>query len=174
MGRWFLPADWTCLVCYNTHTMKYTNVFIAGAAVLVLVAGYMLFSRSTGRMDEVSVTPPPTSTAPTPPTDSGALSGSYVDYHAGIIEATAETKLLFFHAPWCPQCRALEADIKRSTIPAGVTIIKIDYDTNQALRAQYGVTIQTTLVKVDDQGNLIEKYVAYDEPTLAAVVENLL
>ena len=100
--------------------------------------------------------------------------GSYVDYSGDVIAQTAGTKLLFFHAPWCPQCRALEADIKAKGVPEGVTIIKVDYDSNQSLRQKYGVTIQTTLVKVDDSGKLIEKYVAYDEPTLQAIKENLL
>ena len=35
------------------------------------------------------------------------------------------------------------------------------------------MTIQTTLVKVDDDGELISKHVAYDEPTLAAVSRRL-
>lgn len=100
--------------------------------------------------------------------------GKYVDYTANVIAQTQGTKLLFFHAPWCPQCRDLESDIKNNNVPDGVTIIKVDYDTNQALRQKYGVTIQTTVVRVSDSGELQEKYVAYDEPTLAAVVKNLL
>ena len=100
--------------------------------------------------------------------------GSYVDYSGDVIAQTAGTKILFFHAPWCPQCRALETDIKAKGVPDSVTIVKADYDSNQSLRQKYGVTIQTTLVKVDDSGKLIEKYVAYDEPTLQAIKENLL
>lgn len=101
-------------------------------------------------------------------------SSQYIDYSDGVIAATPGQKILFFHAPWCPQCRALEADIKKGPIPAGVTIIKTDYDSMQSLRQKYGVTLQTTLVKVDDSGNLIKKYVAYDEPTLQNLVNNVL
>jgi hypothetical protein len=36
------------------------------------------------------------------------------------------------------------------------------------------VTLQTPIVKVDDSGSLIQKYVAYDEPTLASVIKNTL
>ena len=100
--------------------------------------------------------------------------GAYIDYTDSAIAQAPGTKLLFFHAPWCPQCRDLDADIKNSGVPKGVVIIKVDYDSNQALRKKYGVTIQTTLVRVDDQGNLVEKYVAYDEPTVAAVTRELL
>lgn len=113
--------------------------------------------------------------APAPETEpTAATPGAYVDYSSDVIANTPGTKILFFHAPWCPQCRDLDADIKKNGVPPGVTIIKIDYDTNQALRQKYGVTLQTTLVEVDDNGNLVEKFVAYDDPSLKAVVENLL
>lgn len=100
--------------------------------------------------------------------------GTYTDYSQTAIANATGTKLLFFHAPWCPQCRDLEADITNSGVPSGVTIIKVDYDTNQALRQKYGVTLQTTVVRVDDQGNLVDKFVAYDNPSLNAIKENLL
>jgi thiol-disulfide isomerase/thioredoxin len=119
------------------------------------------------------------STSETGPSTAGnrettGAAGSYIDYSESAIASTKDTKILFFYAPWCPQCRAIEADIKKLGVPAGVTIIKVDYDSNQALRQKYGVTIQTTLVRVDDDGNLVKKYVAYQEPTLASVKENLL
>lgn len=103
-----------------------------------------------------------------------ASAGSYVDYSDDVIAKTTGTKLLFFHASWCPQCRALEADISQNGVPANTTIIKVDYDTSQSLRQKHGVTLQTTVVKIDDQGNTVEKFVAYDDPTVAAIKENLL
>jgi thiol-disulfide isomerase/thioredoxin len=105
---------------------------------------------------------------------SAAMSGKYVDYREEIIAETSGIVLLFFHAPWCPQCRALESDIKAKGVPEGVTIIKVDYDSNQKLRQEYGVTIQTTVVKTDKTGKLVEKFIAYDDPSLAAVTEELL
>ncbi len=100
--------------------------------------------------------------------------GTYIDYSADSLANTKGTRVLFFHAPWCPQCRALDASIKSGSIPANVTIFKVDYDTNQKLRQQYGVTIQTTLVSLDSAGNQAKKYVAYDQPTLAALIKNVL
>ena len=79
-------------------------------------------------------------------TDSGNP-GQYVDYSPDLVTSTPGTKLLFFHAPWCSQCQALESDIEANTIPDDVTIFKVDYDTNQDLRQKYGVTIQTTMVE---------------------------
>lgn len=100
--------------------------------------------------------------------------GVYVAYDEGAVSAAQGTKILFFHAAWCPQCRQLESDIKAGTIPEGVTIFKVDYDNSQKLRQKYGVNLQTTLVKVDDAGNEVKKYVAYDDPTLEALIANLL
>jgi thiol-disulfide isomerase/thioredoxin len=109
-----------------------------------------------------------------PSTSATSSTGEYVDYSENIISSTSGTKVLFFHAPWCPQCRALNESIKAGPIPDGVTIIKVDYDTSQALRQKYGVTTQTTLVRVDDNGNLVKKYVAYDSPTLESLIANTL
>ncbi|MEK7602995.1 MAG: thioredoxin domain-containing protein [Patescibacteria group bacterium] len=100
--------------------------------------------------------------------------GNYTVYSEADLAKTSGTKLLFFHAPWCSQCRSLENDIKSKGVPSGVTIFKVDYDTNQKLRQKHGVTIQTTFVKVDDQGNSIGKFVAYDNPVISSVIENLL
>lgn len=99
--------------------------------------------------------------------------GSYIDYRDNVLADTSGTKLLFFHAPWCPQCRDLEADIRKNGVPDGITVIKVDYDSSQQLRKQYGVTLQTTIVKVGDNGALVKKFVAYDEPNLSAVLRNL-
>jgi thiol-disulfide isomerase/thioredoxin len=100
--------------------------------------------------------------------------GAYINYSGSAIASTAGTKLLFFHAPWCSQCRMIESDINSQGIPDGVTVIKIDYDSNQTLRQKYGVTLQTTFVRVNDDGSLVKKFVAYDEPNFDSVKRNLL
>ncbi len=105
---------------------------------------------------------------------SASSEGEYSNYTEAKFESSTGTRLLFFHAPWCPQCRELDADIKSTNLPEDITILKVDYDSNQDLRSKYGVTIQTTVVKVDDTGKLVEKYVAYEDPTFASVEENLL
>jgi len=99
-----------------------------------------------------------------------AQPGAYVEYRDGIIAETAGDKVLFFHAPWCPQCRSLEQSILDGRIPDDMTIIKVDYDTATSLRQQYGVTIQTTIVYVDDDGAALASEVLYSDTTLAALV----
>ncbi|MEX1219232.1 MAG: thioredoxin family protein [Solirubrobacterales bacterium] len=107
--------------------------------------------------------------------NAGAASpGQYVDYSPELLASTPGNKLLFFHASWCSQCVALEDDIEANGVPDGVTIFKVDYDSNQDLRQEYGVTIQTTMVKVDDDGEKIDSYVAYEDPTFNSVSAALL
>lgn len=145
------------------------NVAVILAVIGILAGGGFLLTKGNGDQSQKNSSSIQTNQ---PSQKTGA--GTYIDYSPDAIAKTSGTKILFFHAPWCPQCRALDADIKAKGVPAGVTIIKTDYDSNQTLRQKYGVTIQTTLVEVDDNGNLIEKYVAYDEPTIDSVKKNLL
>lgn len=147
--------------------------------VCILVAGfaYLLLNGNSEEPNNAVAPSSQQSSNPTPSqpeTEPSTKSGSYVDYSADAVADTKGKRLLFFHAPWCPQCRQLDASIKSGTIPSDVTIFKVDYDSNQKLRQKYGVTIQTTVVLLDDNGNEAKKYVAYEQPNLRTVLENTL
>lgn len=148
--------------------------------VLVLIVlsglGYLLLSSGADEPENSPVTKEQDTTSPKQEKENIQKQepGKYVDYSADIVTGTEGKRILFFHAPWCPQCRQLDASIKSGEIPADVTIFKVDYDSNQNLRQQYGVTIQTTLVLLDENGNEAKKYVAYDQPSLEAIIKNLL
>lgn len=156
------------------------RVGLIALVIVLLIGGGVAYLISASEPDKQSQNAPTQSADNSPdmsrPAEdrSATMSGEYVDYREGIIAETSGTVLLFFYAPWCPQCRALESDIKANGVPEGVTIIKVDYDSNQKLRQEYGVTIQTTVVRVDGDGTLVEKFVAYDDPSLAAVAKELL
>ena len=103
--------------------------------------------------------------------DAMMKAGSYEAYSAGkIAKAATGDVVLFFHASWCPTCRAVDSDInaRRKDIPASLTILDVNYDDSSALKAKYGVTYQHTFVQVDAQGNQIKKW--QGSPTLAALV----
>ncbi|MDQ5944572.1 MAG: hypothetical protein QG658_641 [Patescibacteria group bacterium] len=146
------------------------GTIIAAYAFLPKADTYSENNTNTGTTETSSPAASDTQSSPAANTSAG----QYIDYSEDSISSTSGTKVLFFHAPWCPQCRELDASIKNGTIPAGVTIIKVDYDTSQALRQKYGVTTQTTLVRVDDSGNIVKKYVAYNDPSLEALIQNSL
>jgi thiol-disulfide isomerase/thioredoxin len=96
----------------------------------------------------------------------------YVPYTTSAVATYAAQGdvVLFFRASWCPGCRALNADITKNieSGPAGLTILDVDYDAATALRQQYGVTTQHTLVQVAADGTLIKKWSGGS--TLASVV----
>lgn len=82
----------------------------------------------------------------------------YQDYDAASVAQTDGKKILFFHASWCPTCKALDQNIRAGVIPADLTIFKVNYDTADALRKKHGVTYQHTLVQVDDGGEQLNKW----------------
>ena len=87
--------------------------------------------------------------------------GYYNSYsQENIALAETEKIVLFFHATWCPSCRALNQDIESniSSIPSELTILKVDYDKETELKIKYGVTTQHTLVQIDKEGNLLKKW----------------
>ncbi len=109
--------------------------------------------------------------------DDGAMmmqKGDYVSYAADKL-AFAETGdvVLFFHASWCPYCRAADADITENVaaIPPSLLILKTDYDSQTALKQKYGVTYQHTFVQVDAGGNQIAKWSGSE--TLADIVAHV-
>lgn len=106
--------------------------------------------------------------------DAMMKAGTYEAYAPEkIAQATTGKVLLFFYAPWCPLCRATEADINAhlGSIPGGVHILKVDYDTATDLKQRYGVTMQTTFVQVDGKGNMIQKWSG--QSTLKELVDHL-
>ena len=87
--------------------------------------------------------------------------GSYTSNSKELV-AKAETTptVLFFHASWCPTCRATDKDINANMDDlkkSGVQILKVDYDSSTDLKKQYGVTSQHTFVKVDSEGKQLAK-----------------
>jgi thioredoxin 1 len=90
--------------------------------------------------------------------DAMAKQGSYVtlaDYNKDPSKYADSKKVYFFHASWCPICQGIDKEINAdmSKIPAGVTLIKTDFDSSTDLRQKYGVTTQYTFVQVDNSGN---------------------
>jgi thiol-disulfide isomerase/thioredoxin len=89
------------------------------------------------------------------------LSG-YMSYDESKVKealASGQKVALFFHAAWCPSCRSLDTAINTnlSLIPQDALIVKVDYDTSDALKQKYGVTSQHTTVLIDKDMNLVSK-----------------
>lgn len=70
--------------------------------------------------------------------------------------AAERPTVLFFHASWCPTCRAAMADIDaRLDELDDIALLIVDYDTERALRRRYGVSYQHTFVQIDESGEAI-------------------
>ncbi len=112
----------------------------------------------------------PAGTAPSAATDASgpaagsaaagtAQAGSFTAYTPEAVSSASESDkvVLFFHATWCSTCKLLASDIEANAanIPAGVKILKVDYDSETALKQKYGVRLQHTLVQVRPDGSQI-------------------
>ena len=126
-----------------------------------------------------SSSPSAVSTASSSPASSASASvapGAYVEYaeyRAAPGRYAGTRTVLFFHAPWCPTCRAAEKDIlaRRSALPEGLTIVKVDYDSATELKQKYGVTRQSTFVQVDAGGAELAQF--QDAISVDAIVSQL-
>jgi thioredoxin 1 len=140
---------------------------VLGLALIFAVIGFVVIGQKNKSSDKktVSTSSQSATTKKTEaPSEKSYMStdiskqGNYMtlaDYNAKP-EKFAETKVIyFFHASWCPTCQAIDKEITSdpSKIPAGVTIIKTDFDTSTDLRKKFGVTQQYTFVQVDKANN---------------------
>lgn len=100
--------------------------------------------------------------------------GRYETYKADLVDDEGySSTILFFYAAWCPECRGYEQAIKASTVPDGIQILRVTYDDEQALRQKYGVTIQSTFVRVNSSGEKQTLWNGYGrEKSLDEIIKN--
>jgi len=84
-----------------------------------------------------------------------------------------EIPLLYFYADWCPTCRALNKELidKASEIPENLTILKIDYDTEKELKLKHEITIQHTLIQLDQNQSEVTRWIGGGVATLLQQLE---
>lgn len=156
--------------------MKYVKVAVAVAVLLAGLTAIVVLRPITpdqpARNSQSGAATPETIIDDQPTT--ALLTGRYELYDASKLVADGYTEtILFFHAPWCPECRAFEKEITSSTVPDGVQILKVDYDSSDELKSKYGVTLQSTFVKVAGNGDLISKWQGYGkDKSVTAILEN--
>ncbi|MGH7157550.1 MAG: thioredoxin domain-containing protein [Candidatus Saccharimonadales bacterium] len=155
--------------------MKSQKIWIIVGVLAVLIGGAIWFAMANKEDMPVYTQPGATTTIINENGEEVTVpgAGAYVKYSPETFANTEGRRWLFFHAGWCPQCRALQKDIGKNGVPDGVTIFEVNYDTENDLKKKYGVTLQTTIVEVDENGNEVQKFVAYDDPTIEAVMNAL-
>jgi thiol-disulfide isomerase/thioredoxin len=96
--------------------------------------------------------------------DSSGLAARYVEYSsANLAKANlngGRAVLWFAALAWCPSCQAADRDFKANfdKVPADVTILKVDYDNDSAMKKKYSIVMQDTFIQVDSQGNEVTKW----------------
>ena len=85
---------------------------------------------------------------------------SYEEYSAAMDKYSSVKVVLFFNATWCPDCRAINEALTSDPgkIPAGTTVVSVDYDQHADLRQRYGVTMQHTFVQINSSGDKVRQW----------------
>lgn len=153
-------------------------VVLIGVLVLVVVLRPMTSNTTmdtTENTDKSTAADLPALSEPSSDTPAVMVaSGRYEDYSFDLIDDTGyQTTILFFYAGWCPECRGYDQAIKAASLPDGLQILKVNYDDAQALRKQYGVTIQSSFVRVNGAGEKQKLWNGYGkEKSLDVILEN--
>jgi len=94
----------------------------------------------------------------------------YADYiWPESISSTWDT-VLFFHADWCPTCNQAQS-VFEEWLPAWLTILKVDYDEEEDLKAKHQILTQTSYVYVAPDGSQIKRWVGWT--TVEDVLEQI-
>lgn len=117
-------------------------------------------SPSTPAASASADAPKPSSAGSSP---QGAARDGYVaysEYAADPAAFSAGPVVLFFHADWCPKCRETDANLTAdlTSLPEGLTVVKLDFDGETGLRQKYGVTVQHTFVQIDADGEKLDAW----------------
>lgn len=119
---------------------------------------------ATAAAPEVPTAASPEAPEPTAAADPtvAAEPGAWVDLAAYAADPArfhgAGDVVLFFNADWCPTCRQTVASLDAEGVPAGLTVVSVDFDDSAPLRKQHGVTVQHTFVQVDQAGEQVAKF----------------
>ncbi len=91
--------------------------------------------------------------------DKTVLAANFEVYNEGSLWETENT-VIFFHQESCGTCKATEASLIESWVPADLKVLKVDIDADSSteLKKKYGVTMKHTFVSVDAEGNMIKKW----------------
>ncbi len=139
--------------------MRTPTLVVVAAALTLAACGQG--SQPSSSDVSVPATSPGVAAPATPGGADTAKPGVYLtaaEYEGRRSEREGTTVVLFFHAPWCPSCRATEDSLRADGVPAGLTVVKVDFDTATDLRRQYGVTVQHTFVQVDPSGRRLAAF----------------
>lgn len=146
---------------------------VALVVIISFAAMFYLAGRKTSAPSSTDLTPVG---EPSVKLDDMSLSGAngrYAEYDEALFNAVDGRRWLFFSSASCAQCQLLDDDIKQAIIPNDITIFKVDFDKETALKDKYGVTQPGTVVEVNTQGDWANEFNARNNPLFTEVHDAL-
>ncbi len=130
---------------------KYTIIGIVVILAAIGFVAYKLKAAPQAKLDaQASVNP-----------------GAYQNFTEELFQselASGKKVVIFFYAPWCPECRLADEAFKSKTnlIPTNVSLLKLDFGSNKEIEKRYGVFSRHTFVQVDSSGEQVTKWISGD------------
>jgi thiol-disulfide isomerase/thioredoxin len=128
------------------NTQKGNIVLMVLIIIILIIAGFMILNNPAGSDDviqtvETQETSQDSDENMNDSIDEGSEMSdgemvSFYSEYSGMGDLISERRnILFFHATWCPTCRALDSSLSSATdTPDNVSVFKVDYDSNTELR----------------------------------------
>ena len=157
------------LMTHSLITRRRLALMLTPVATALVLAGCASGNDTETATDSVAPSPAASSPAAEASKDSSKKSDSqteaapagyvsYSDYSKNKAQYDEADVVLFFNASWCSTCAEADQQLASEQFPDGLVVVSVDYDANEDLRQQYGVTVQHTFVQVNPDGSEVTKF----------------
>jgi len=83
----------------------------------------------------------------------------FVNMDDAMMKAESHPTVLFFHAGWCPSCKAARKDFEANAADLeGINLVVVDYDSSVDLQKKYNVSYQHTFVQISPEGEAMTQW----------------
>lgn len=160
------------------------ELLVSLIGVVLLAAAGFAYVATRPKVEDPTAKPAPVTTQPEDPsaqlqqepTSTGStnslLNETLTDYRDDYLSSTKGARILYFTAADCAACRQLEQSVQTGTVPADVTILKVDTAARADVAQRYNAAAGI-LVRVDDTGTEVKRFDAAANPSAEAAVQAL-
>jgi len=104
-----------------------------------------------------------------------AKKATYTEFTVDAFKEAKGTRVLFFYVDTSQASKDLDADILKNIkkFKTDTTLFKIDFNKEKDIAKAYGVVKETTILKFNEKTEVSGVFIAYDYPTVTALITNL-